>query len=188
MPQVVNDKLLLACLGIALGLAWLFVAASRAGAQYPPPGSTLVILPGSSNIVTGSTIGLTVRVSDPQARPVQGSTVTCRLTAGTENGASLGSSEATGITDVDGKATFQLFTGTKAGTVVVRCQSPPAVGQMQLQVRDGSLRPGPSRLPATGQGESSGGPFLPLWALAGLGVGALAVLAIGATFILSRNR
>ncbi len=154
MRRSTAGRLLALSLMVAFGLAWLLALERPAVAQYPPPGSTLVILPEEGNLLTGGTTDFTVRVLDPQARPVADAAITCRLAAGTENGASLTPGEAT--TGADGGARFRLFAGTKAGTITVRCQSSPAAGQAQVQVQDPDSQVGAARLPTTGQDDTQG--------------------------------
>lgn len=178
---------------LAAGLAAMLVLSILAGGlilagevraqTYPPPVGSLSVTAASTT--TGSTTDVTATVLDNAGAPVNGATVTFRITSqpGSDARWANGSLETTATTDAKGVATAVLSAGSQPGNIIIETVSGAKTSQVTVAVEEAA-----GGLPPTGaspDSESDGG--VATWQIVFLAVGA-AVLAGGVVIIARRNK
>ena len=169
-----------AILVMGLFVGALAVAEGARAQSYPPPVGSLKVEAGTT--APGTSSNVTATVLDNAGNPVQGATVTFRITSqpGSDAHWANGKLETTATINAKGVAAAVLTAGTTAGNIIVETVSGEKTSQVVVAVQEG--------LPSTGgtppQGSESG---LPTWQIAFLAIAA-AALAGGLAIMARRSR
>ena len=149
--------------------------------NYPPPVGSLTVEAGTT--APGGSSNVSATVLDNAGNPVQGATVTFRITSqpGSDAQWANGKLETTATTDANGVAVAVLSAGATQGNIIIETISGEKTSQVVVAVQDPDL---PSSGGAPPQGSETG---LPTWQIAFLAIGAAALVS-GLTIMIRRSR
>jgi hypothetical protein len=117
----------------------LILAGSTSRAQYPPPLGSVTAGVDSANPLVGSNVLLTCEVRNVSGAPVTGESCIFTIESQPGTDAALGSRSVT--TDLQGRATATLYTGTTPGVIVASMRAGALSGAVLVNVQPVSPLP-----------------------------------------------
>lgn len=180
------NKARLAVLAAAMALTTVLAlsAHSLSAQPYPPPVGSLTASVAPTPALIGSSVTVSAVVRDVAGNPSPGQEVVFAIASQPGTDASLeGAQSVTKISDADGLARAQLFTGSTPGTIIVEVTSGAMSSQVSVTVQ--TAAPPPAAVPPTG-GAGTADQTPPAWLLVLAAAGG--ILALGATLLILRRQ
>jgi hypothetical protein len=118
----------------ALAVAAFGVYPQTSNAQYPPPTGSVTALSSSTSADPGEDVTLVCQLQDVQGQPIAGEDCTFTIESEPGDDAAVGSKVVTKITNAQGIATTNLYTGSTPGVIVVSMTAGEMVSTVVVEV------------------------------------------------------